>query len=97
MAPFEFYGGPFWFYFFDVEPFCAFGVNRFWSTVEECAMSKRKSPRQDLDAKAIEAVLEAQSLPPGPERTEALRKAEKLRNAADIYNYLFSTELRPPE
>jgi hypothetical protein len=60
-------------------------------------MSKRKSPRQDLDAKAIEAVLEAQSLPPGPERTEALRKAEKLRNAADIYNYLFSTELRPPE
>jgi hypothetical protein len=62
-------------------------------------MNKRKSsPHQDyLDAKAIEAALEAQSLPPGPERTKALRKAEKLRNAADIYNYLFSSELRPPE
>ena len=62
-------------------------------------MNKRKSsPRQDyLDAKAIEAALEAQSLPPGPERTKALRKAEKLRNAADMYNYLFSSELRPPE
>jgi hypothetical protein len=36
-------------------------------------------------------------LPPGPERTETLRKAEKLRNAADMYNYLFSSELRPPE
>ena len=61
-------------------------------------MNKRKSsPRQDyLDAKAIEAALDAQSLPPGPERTEALRKAEKLRNVAD-YNYLFSSELRPPE
>jgi hypothetical protein len=53
-------------------------------------MNKRKSsPRQDdLDAKAIEAALDAQSLPPGPERTEALRKAEKLRNVAD-YNYSF--------
>jgi hypothetical protein len=62
-------------------------------------MNKRKSsPHQDyLDAKAIEAGLEAQSLPPGPERTKALRKAEKLRNAADMYNYLFSSELRPPE
>ncbi len=39
-------------------------------------MNKRKSsPRQDhLDAKAIEAALDAQSLPPGPERTEALRR-----------------------
>ena len=62
-------------------------------------MNKRKSsPHQDyLDAKAIEAALEVQSLPPGPERTKALRKAEKLRNAADMYNYLFSSELRPPE
>jgi len=44
-------------------------------------MNKRKSsPRQDyLDVKAIEAALDAQSLPPGPERTEALRKAKKLR------------------
>ena len=61
-------------------------------------MNKRKSsPCQDhLDAKAIEAALDAQSLPPGPERTEALRKAKKLRNLAD-YNYLFSSEFRPPK
>jgi hypothetical protein len=61
-------------------------------------MNKRKSsPCQDhLDAKAIEAALDAQSLPPGPERTEALRKAKKLRNLAD-YNYLFSSELMPPK
>lgn len=61
-------------------------------------MNKRKSsPCQDhLDAKAIEAALDAQSLPPGPERTEALRKAKKLRNLAD-YNYLFSSGLRPPK
>ena len=60
-------------------------------------MTKRKSsPRQDyLDAKAIEAALDAQSLPPGPERTEALRKAEKLRNVAD-YNYLFSANSGRP-
>jgi hypothetical protein len=65
--------------------------------MEECTMSKRKPPRQDLDARAIEAALDAQSLPSGPERDEALRKAERLRNAADIYNYIFSSELRPPE
>ena len=38
-------------------------------------------------------------MPPGPKRTEALKKAEKLRNVAD-YNYLFylfSSELRPPK
>jgi hypothetical protein len=50
------------------------------------------SPTPDWDA-----VLEAQNLPPGPQRTEALKKADQLRNAADVYGYVFSTELRPPE
>jgi hypothetical protein len=50
-----------------------------------------------LDAKAIDVLMEAQDMPPGPERTEALKKAEKLRYAADVYNYLFSNELKPPE
>jgi hypothetical protein len=45
----------------------------------------------------MEAILEVQSLPPGSERIEALKKADQLRNAADVYRYVFSTELRPPE
>jgi hypothetical protein len=55
------------------------------------------SPTPDWDAKIVETILEAQNLPPGSERTEALKKADQLRNAADVYRYVFSTELRPPE
>jgi len=36
-------------------------------------------------------------LPPGPKRTEALKKADRLCRAADIYGYVFSTELKPPD
>jgi hypothetical protein len=65
-----------------------------------CAMTKSNlgsSPHPDLDAKALKAILEAQDLPPGFERTEALKKADQLCNAADIYRYVFSTELKPPQ
>ena len=55
------------------------------------------SPNPDLDAKALKAILEAQDLPPGSARTEALKKADQVRNAADVYGYVFSTELKPPE
>ena len=55
------------------------------------------SPTPDWDAETVEAVLEVQSLPPGSERIDALKKADELRNAADVYRYVFSTELRPPE
>jgi len=55
------------------------------------------SPNPDFDAKALKAVAEAQNLPPGAERIEALKKADQLCNAADIYRYVFSTELKPPE
>jgi len=55
------------------------------------------SPTPDWDAKTVEAVLEVRSLPPGLERIEALKKADQLRKAADVYRYVFSTELRPPE
>jgi len=55
------------------------------------------SPRQDLDAKATQAAREAQNLPHGPERIEAMKKAVGLRHAADTYNYLFSCELKPPD
>ena len=63
-------------------------------------MSKRmpSSPRdRDLKAKAMEAVAEAEKMQPGPEQTEALKKAEKLRQAANSYNYLFSSELKRPD
>jgi len=50
-----------------------------------------------LDAKAIQATQQAQNLPPGPERIEAMKKADQLRHAADTYNYLFSSELKPPD
>jgi len=54
------------------------------------------SSNPDLDAKALKAIMEAQNLPPGSARTEALKKAGQLCNAADIYRYVFSTELKPP-
>ena len=59
-----------------------------------------KSPStgdRDLDAKAVDALLEAQKLPPGRDRTEALKRAEKLRQSASTYNYLFSSELKRPD
>jgi hypothetical protein len=59
-------------------------------------MSER-SPDRNLDAKAIDAFIEAQKMPPGPERNQALNKAIRLRNAADTYGYLFSNELTAPK
>jgi hypothetical protein len=53
-----------------------------------------RSPRQDLDAKASQ---EQQNLRSDPERIAVLEKAEKLRTAANVYNYLFSSELKPPQ
>ena len=55
------------------------------------------SPTPHWDAEEVGAALDAQSLPAGSERTEALKKADQRRNAADVYRYVFSTELRPPE
>jgi len=60
-------------------------------------VTKRLPDNRDLDAKAIDALIEAQNLPPGPARTEALKAATKLRQASETYNYLFSDELTAPE
>ena len=57
----------------------------------------KSSPTPDLDAKTMKAIVDAQNLPPGSARSEALKKADQLCNAADIYRYVFSTELKPPE
>ena len=60
-------------------------------------MPTRKLPRQDidLDAKAQNALDEARAMPPGPEKTEALRKAGMLRNAADVSGFMFAKLGRP--
>jgi hypothetical protein len=49
----------------------------------------------DLDAKATMALDEARMLEPGPNKTEALKKAGLLRNAADIQGLFFAKRGRP--
>jgi hypothetical protein len=51
----------------------------------------------DLDAKATEALEIARAMPPGQEKTEALKKAGMLRNAADIRGFFFAKRGRPPK
>ena len=46
--------------------------------------------------RATEALANAQAMPTGPERDEALRKAEQLRTAAEMKGYLSSGELKSP-
>jgi hypothetical protein len=58
---------------------------------------KQDVDRIDLDARAQAALDEARSLPPGPQKMEALRKAGTLRNAADIRGFTFAKRGRPPK
>jgi hypothetical protein len=51
----------------------------------------------DWDAKAIEALEAARLMPPGPAKSEALKKAGMLRNAADIHGLFFAKRGRPPK
>jgi hypothetical protein len=46
--------------------------------------------RHDWAARASEALAQAKTLPPGLKRSEAIRKAEQLRLAADMKNWLMS-------
>jgi hypothetical protein len=59
-------------------------------------MSNGSADNRDLDDKAIDALMAAQNIPPGPEQTEALRHADRLHRAADTYKHIFSNELNPP-
>jgi hypothetical protein len=49
----------------------------------------------DLQVNAAAALDEARKLPPGPEKTEALKKAGLLRNAADKHGLFFAKRGRP--
>lgn len=65
---------------------------------ERESFMRRKSPASDfraLDAEADQALDEARRLPQGRERTEALKKAGLLRNAADARGILFPKRGRP--
>jgi hypothetical protein len=58
---------------------------------------KNPKPRLDLEAEALAALEEARALPHGPERTEAMKRAGILRNAADIQGLLLPKRGRPPK
>jgi hypothetical protein len=58
---------------------------------------KNPKPRLDLEAEALAALEEARAMPHGPERTEAMKRAGILRNAADIQGLLLPKRGRPPK
>jgi hypothetical protein len=45
---------------------------------------KNPRPKRDLEADALAALELARAMPPGPARTEAMKRAGILRNAADL-------------
>jgi hypothetical protein len=49
----------------------------------------------DFEARADEALHAARDMPPGPDRIEALKAAENLRNATDVYGLIFAKSGRP--
>jgi len=61
--------------------------------IARSAVSLQDEPSQsslghDLGARAAAALDEAQEMPPGDERTEAINKATVFRNAAEIHELL---------
>jgi hypothetical protein len=52
-------------------------------------------PKRDLDAEADEALEAARSMPSGPEKVAALKKAGLLRKAADAAGISFAKRGRP--
>jgi hypothetical protein len=56
---------------------------------------KDPRPDPDLDAAAQIALEEARKMKPGPARTEAMKRAGILRNAADLQGLFFAKRGRP--
>jgi hypothetical protein len=52
---------------------------------------------RDIEAEADDALDAARSMPPGPGKTEALKKAGLLRRAADAHGVSFARRGRPPK
>jgi hypothetical protein len=57
--------------------------------------NKDPRPKLDLEAEAVAALERARIMPPGPERTEAMKKAGILRNALDLRGVFFAKRGRP--
>ena len=57
--------------------------------------NKDLRPKLDLEAEALAALEEARTMPPGPERNEAMKQAGILRNAADLQDIFFAKRGRP--
>jgi hypothetical protein len=51
--------------------------------------NKDLRPKLDLEAEVLAALEEARTMPPGPERNEAMKQAGILRNAADLQGIFF--------
>jgi hypothetical protein len=58
---------------------------------------KNPRPKLDLETEAHAALEEARSMAPGPERTEAMKRAGILQNAVDMQGLLFAKRGRPPK
>jgi hypothetical protein len=53
--------------------------------------------QQDLHIEALTALEQARAMPHGPARSEALKRAGILQNAADMQGLLFAKRGRPPK
>ena len=60
-------------------------------------MRMQSSEDRDLDAEAEAALEAARLMPPGPGKTEALKKAGLLRKAADANGIVFAPRGRRPK
>jgi delta 1-pyrroline-5-carboxylate dehydrogenase len=54
-------------------------------------------PKIDLEAEALSALEQARNMKPGEQRTEAMKRAGILRNAADLQGLFFARRGRPPK
>jgi hypothetical protein len=57
--------------------------------------TKDLRPQLDLDIEATAALEQARAMAPGPERTEAMKHAGILRNAADLRGMFVAKRGRP--
>jgi hypothetical protein len=64
-----------------------------------CEVMSKKTPRSpdrlEWDNRAADALELARAMPPGPERSEALKQASLLRCTADERGLIFATRGRP--
>jgi hypothetical protein len=58
---------------------------------------KNPRPRLDLETESLAVLEAARAMPPGPERTEAMKRAGILRNAAELKALLIVSGGRPPK